>query len=121
MCQISPPLIPCIILVPRNPKNFSETQKCKLVTLGDDLLICLQSAMHYLEAILAQLFRLTPSCEKCGGGGTALSVEETLRLVRTEENNEEAFSMNISELCHNIFDKRAQVLPADWEKPIYTL
>lgn len=46
-----------------------------------------------------------------------MAVEGTRRLVRTEENNDEAFSLNISERRDNLFHKRAQVLPADLEKP----
>lgn len=34
------------------------------------------------------------------------SAEGTRRLVRTEENNEEAFAMNNLELCDNIFNKK---------------
>lgn len=67
---------------------------------------------------MAQLFRLTLSCEKCGGGGgggNAFSAEGTRRLVRTGENNEEAFTMNNSELCDNTFNKKAKVLSTDRE------
>lgn len=46
-----------------------------------------------------------------------MAVEGTRRLVRTEENNEEAVAMNISERRDNIFNKRAPVLPTDLEKP----
>lgn len=65
---------------------------------------------------MAQLFRLTPFCEK-RGGGTTFSAEGTRRLVRTGENNEEAFTMNNSELCGNIFNKKLKVLSMDQEKP----
>lgn len=47
------------------------------------------------------------------------SAEGTRRLVRMEENNEEAFTMNNLELCDNIFNKKkkVKVLSTDQETP----
>lgn len=60
---------------------------------------------------LGTTFQINTILRKAWWRLTAFSAEGTRRLVRTGENNEEAFTMNNSELCDNIFNKKLKFCP----------